>query len=133
MTHYTDAIRNGTCTLLGCYAPRHVSKSGRIYARCDLHYRQQYQHAATRPPGDHRPQRHPSAVGKRVNVMVIDWATERIWRVEGVVCEDEAMPKTHGQLLKLLAEAGEMGIYVCKPQPFREEDLYDQEVEEIRT
>jgi hypothetical protein len=133
MTHSTDARRNGTCMVPNCRAPRHVSKSGRVYTKCDSHYREDYQHAATRPPGRHRPERHPSAVGNRVQALIVDYATERIWRVDAVVCTDEPMPESEGELMKLLAETAEMGIYVAKPQPFKIEDLYNEEVEEIRT
>lgn len=38
-----------------------------------------------------------------------------------------------GDLRKLLAEAGKKGVFVAKPQPFKEEDLYTLEEEEIRT
>lgn len=132
MTHLSDARRKGTCVMPGCHEPRHVSKSGRKYTKCDRHYQEDYRAAATRLPGQHRPDRHPSAVGRHVRVKIVDYATERVWTVEAVVCSDDPLPATEGELRKLLAEAAELGFYVARPQPYKIEDLYGEE-EEIRT
>lgn len=118
------------CVVSGCNEPRHVSRSGRVYSKCDLHFRQDYQHqyANRRPPPVHRPQRHPSAVGKRIEALVIDWATERIYRVEGVVCTDDPFPLTYGELRKVMAEAAEQGLYVAEPKAYKDEDIYGETV-----
>lgn len=125
MTDARLGFKDGLCSVPGCFERRHISKSGRTYTKCYTHYRESYQKSYARKdtPKTPRPTVKPSQVGRTVEILITDWRTERVLKVRGVVICEEEMPKSYGDLRKIIALAAQENVYVAQTQAYKTEDL----------
>jgi hypothetical protein len=130
MTGKSYSAPPGLCTVPGCTNPRHVSKSGNTYTRCDMHCRERNKQVARKrhlaaAPVD-MPNRHEVAPEpETVHVMVLDWTSQRLFHVTGRVDCTEEFPPTDGDMKKIIALASQQGIYVAYIRAWKPEDLYE--------
>lgn len=129
MTSRNYSAPPGTCAIPGCTNPRHVSRNGRRYTHCYDHYRADYKKAANHRrahiPEPMPTKRLPVPAPDAVRVLVIDWKTEQVFSVTGVVECVTPFPHTDGEMKLLIAAASRDGIYVAYMRAYKEEDLYE--------
>lgn len=109
------------CAVEGCPNPRHVTKGGTRMTRCLQHYKEGYQKPSGYVPTTSRRRELPTP--NTVQVLVLDWQTEQVLHITGIVDCSEPLPATYGDVLKQIAHASRDGVFVAYIRAYREEDL----------
>lgn len=109
------------CCVPGCLNLSFTDPRGRHYKKCRQHLKEAYSKA-----GHERHMAKRAAqqeTGQSVEILVVDWKDDRLLRVTGTVTCVEAMPATHGDLMRLMAQLAKACVYVAKPHAYKEEDV----------
>ena len=136
MTTASYNAPEGICTVPGCGLPRHVSRYGKRYHRCEEHEKERSskttlkkKHSALAPPV-HIPAAAPEKVQSEptpetVRVMVIDYQSQRLFHVVGTVNSADSFPPTEGDMKRIVAIASQAGVYVAYIRPYKNEDIHE--------
>lgn len=107
-----------SCSLPGCHNSAMVARDGKQYRKCHMHRSQQSKELHARLAEE----KVVSRDGETVQVVIVDYPSNALLYVQGIVLRSVPMPSTEGEMREQTARAAGAGMYVARPHPFRKSE-----------